>query len=255
MPSVRSAPRTTSRTPATLPVAFPESFVGAPPNPIVNPLPKIVGGGVVADDDDHDVDLDGPTIIPVVRRPVRTTATPRRRPRIRRVTRVIRHVDPWSVFKVAICFATVLYGVCLTAGVLLWNVAYTTGTIDNMERFFESFGWDSFEFKGGELFHNAWIAGLFATIGLTGLIVLAATLFNLITDLVGGIRVTVLEEEVVERDPAGRRPTLRGRRANLAPVIDPFDPDSPLDPLNPVEQPRPSRVESVPIAPTRGLQR
>ena len=86
----------------------------------------------------------------------------------------------------------------LTAGVLLWNVAYATGTVDNLERFFESFGWDEFEFNGGEIFHNAWIAGLFGVVGLTGAAVLAATLFNLITDLVGGVRMTVLEEEVVE---------------------------------------------------------
>ena len=130
---------------------------------------------------------------------------------MRRVTRVVRHVDPWSVFKVALCFSLVLYGVCLTAGVLLWNVAYTTGTIDNVQRFFESFGWDTFRFKGGELFHNAWIAGLFGALGLTGLIVLAVTLFNLITDLVGGIRVSVLEEEVVERNPVARGTLLRRR--------------------------------------------
>ena len=145
-------------------------------------------------------------------RSLQFTQTGRRgRPRIRRVTRVVRHVDPWSVFKVALCFSLVLYGVCLTAGVLLWNVAYTTGTIDNVQRFFESFGWDTFRFKGGELFHNAWIAGLFASLGLTGLVVLTATLFNLITDLVGGIRVTVLEEEVVERSPVVRGPLLRRR--------------------------------------------
>jgi hypothetical protein len=145
-------------------------------------------------------------------RAVQFTLTGRRsRPRLRRVTRVIRHVDPWSVFKVALCFSLVLYGVCLTAGVLLWNVAYTTGTIDNVQRFFESFGWDTFRFKGGELYHNAWIAGLFAALGLTGLIVLAVTLFNLITDLVGGIRVTVLEEEVVERNPVVKGPLLRRR--------------------------------------------
>ena len=36
----------------------------------------------------------------------------------------------------------------------------------------------------------------------TGLWVLIATIFNLITDLVGGIRVTVLEEEVrASNDP------------------------------------------------------
>ena len=86
----------------------------------------------------------------------------------------------------------------LTAGVLLWNVAYATGTVDNVERFFESFGWSSFDFNGGELYHSAWIGGLFLVIGFTGLAVLLATLFNLITDLVGGMRFTVLEEEVVE---------------------------------------------------------
>ncbi len=121
-----------------------------------------------------------------------------RKPRVRRVTRVVRHVDPWSVFKIAIVANSVLYLIVLTAGVLLWNVAYATGTVDNVERFFESFGWSSFEFNGGEIYHNAWIGGLFVVIGLTGLAVLLATLFNLITDLVGGMRFTVLEEEVVE---------------------------------------------------------
>ncbi|MBU6316006.1 MAG: DUF3566 domain-containing protein [Acidobacteria bacterium] len=128
-----------------------------------------------------------------------------RRPRVRRVTRVVRHVDTWSVFKVALVFSLFMYAVCLTAGVLLWQVAQNTGTVDNIERFFETFGWQTFELKGGELYHNAWVGGLFLVVGLTGLLVLAATLFNLITDLVGGIRVSVLEEEVVEREPRPRR--------------------------------------------------
>lgn len=148
-------------------------------------------------------------------RPLRKPAVvTRRRPRVRRVTRVVRHVDTWSVFKVAVVFNLFLYGVCLTAGVLLWQVAQNTGTVDNIERFFENFGWETFQLKGGEIFHNAWIAGLFVIVGLTGLAVLMATLFNLITDLVGGIRVSVLEEEVVAREERGlgwrrlaRRPT------------------------------------------------
>ena len=156
-----------------------------------------------------------PTSVPRQRSLLFTQTGRRGRPRVRRVTRVVRHVDPWSVFKVALCFSLVLYGVCLTAGVLLWNVAYTTGTIDNVQRFFESFGWDTFRFKGGELYHNAWIAGLFASLGLTGLIVLTATLFNLITDLVGGIRITVLEEEVVERNPVVKGPLLRRRTRTM----------------------------------------
>ena len=136
------------------------------------------------------------------RRATRASVTFQRRstrPRVRRVTRVLRHVDTWSVFKVALVFSVFLYAVALTAGVLLWHVAMATGTIDNVERFFEGFGWESFQFKGGEIYHSAWIGGMFAAVGLTGLAVLLATLFNLITDLVGGVRVSVLEEEVLAR--------------------------------------------------------
>jgi ethanolamine transporter EutH len=126
-----------------------------------------------------------------------TNANTRRR--VRRVTRILREIDPWSVFKVAIVFHFVLYIVVMVSLVLLWNVANATGTINNIENFLESFGWDSFEFKGGELFRNVWILGLFAVVLATGIWVLLAVVFNLITELVGGIRVSVLEEEVVER--------------------------------------------------------
>lgn len=128
-----------------------------------------------------------------------------RRPRVRRVTRVIRHVDPWSVFKVGLIFSLVTYAVLLTSGVLLWRVAESTGSIDNVERWFTQFGWETFEFKGGELFRNAWTIGLFGVVAMTGGLVLLATLFNLVSDIVGGVRVTVLEEEVVERTASNAR--------------------------------------------------
>jgi hypothetical protein len=150
-----------------------------------------------------------------------------RKPRVRRVTRVVRHVDPWSVFKIAIVANLVLYLILLTAGVLLWNVAYATGTVDNVERFFESFGWSSFEFNGGEIYHNAWIGGLFVVIGLTGLAVLLATLFNLITDLVGGMRFTVLEEEVVEARTSPMRRFVVRRAEPEVPLVT-YDESGPI---------------------------
>ena len=118
------------------------------------------------------------------------------KPRVRRVSRVIRDIDPWSVFKVGLAFHLVCYFVTLISLVLLWNVAQSTGTLDNVENFMESFGWETFRFDGSELFGNLWILGLLGVILGTGLWVLLATIFNLITDLVGGVRVTVLEEEV-----------------------------------------------------------
>ena len=171
----------------------------------------------------------------------------RRRPRVRRVTRVLRHVDTWSVFKVALVFNLFLYLVCLTAGVLLWQVAYTTGTVNNVERFFEGFGWETFEFKGGEIYHAAWIAGLFVAAGLTGLAVLMATLFNLITDLVGGVRVTVLEEEVLPREERVPRRVQRSPRAARPPRVSRSQArsvalagdervDEPVDEYEPVDQ-------------------
>ncbi|MDA0286096.1 MAG: DUF3566 domain-containing protein [Actinobacteria bacterium] len=118
------------------------------------------------------------------------------KPRVRRVSRVIRDIDPWSVFKVGLAFHLVLYFVVLISLVLLWNVAQSTGTLDNVENFMESFGWQTFKFDGSELFGNLWLLGLFGVVLGTGLWVLLAMIFNLITDLVGGVRVTVLEEEV-----------------------------------------------------------
>jgi len=63
----------------------------------------------------------------------------------------------------------------------------------------ESFGWDSFSFDGAQLFRSVGLIGIFLAILGTGLWVLAAVVFNLVADLVGGLRVTVLEEEVVAR--------------------------------------------------------
>ena len=125
------------------------------------------------------------------------STSPNSAPRIRRVTRVIRDIDPWSVFKIGLIFHFVIYLIMLVALVLLWSVASATGTIDNIQQFMKSFGWESFQFKGGQLFVNVMVLGLLGVVLATALWVLAATIFNLITDLVGGIRVTVLEEVVV----------------------------------------------------------
>lgn len=142
---------------------------------------------------------------------------PGRRPRVRRVTRVLRHIDPWSTFKIALLFSAVAYVVSLTSGVLLWRVADATGTLANVERWFTQFGWETFELKGGEIFHQAWIIGLFGVVFATGAAVLLVTLFNLVSDIVGGVRMTVLEEEVVERTISStRRYVVRNPSADAA---------------------------------------
>ena len=123
---------------------------------------------------------------------------PLRRQRVPQWTRVGRPIDPWSAFKVGGVVSLAAYVGGLTAGVLLWRVADSTGTLGNVERWFTQFGWETFELKGDEVFAAARTIGLFLGIAMTGLIVLLATLFNLVSDIVDGIRVSVLEEEITE---------------------------------------------------------
>jgi Transmembrane domain of unknown function (DUF3566) len=120
------------------------------------------------------------------------------KPRVRRVTRVIRRVDTWSVMKVALGFYITGVIIFLVAGVLLWSVMVQTGTIDNLENFISQlFALDSFSLKGEQLLRGyAVLSAVFVT-ALLGITVAATVFFNLLSDVTGGIRVTVLEEEVV----------------------------------------------------------
>jgi hypothetical protein len=197
-PAHDSAPDTTADTAAdTAATPVVPRVAPGPAMPPTSPPPAAVAASSATSWGDH---------MPVVSAPpAGELRAAGRRPRVRRVTRVIRHVDPWSVFKVGLIFSIVGYVVLLSSGVLLWRVAESTGSIDNVERWFTQFGWETFEFKGDELFRNAWIIGLFGVVAMTGALVLMATLFNLVSDIVGGVRVTVLEEEVVERTMSNAR--------------------------------------------------
>jgi len=125
---------------------------------------------------------------------------------VRRVRRVLRRVDTWSVFRFAVllylCGAIVL----IAAGVGLWLLADGAGAIPNIEHFItQLFALKHFTFKPGQMFFGllgvcavwVFVATLFT--------VLAAVLFNLISDVVGGIELTMLEEQPVDARPQPAR--------------------------------------------------
>lgn len=110
--------------------------------------------------------------------------------------RVVRRVDPWSVLRFSLLFYGCMLLVGMVAGVLLWAAALTTGVIDNVERFIkELFALETFAFNGLLLLESTVIGGLVLVLLGTGANVLMAVLYNLTSDVVGGIEVTVLEEE------------------------------------------------------------
>lgn len=132
--------------------------------------------------------------------------------RVRRVKRVVRRVNAWSVLKVSLLFSLCLYVVVVVAGVLLWSAGRSTGAIENVEGFVESlFSYETFRFEADIIFRVGVLGGAVVALFLTGLSVLGVLLFNLISDLVGGIRVTVLEEDV------SRPPEPRSHRAPAEP--------------------------------------
>ena len=134
----------------------------------------------------------------------------------RKVHRLVRHIEPWSVLKISLIFFFCIWVILLTAAVLLWQVAASSGIIDNIESFIEEiFALEkgSFSFEAGQMFRAYAVGGLVMVVAATGFTVLLAVLFNLISDLTGGVRITVVEEETarpIERRERNESPARGG---------------------------------------------
>jgi hypothetical protein len=146
-------------------------------------------------------------------------------PQGRRVRRVIRKVEPWTVLRFSVFFYLSICLVVLVAGVVLWQVANSTGVRDNVEGFMgeligaEGCGTDesssatttaggsgdaasdecTYELRGGRILRASAIGGLVLVVVGTGANVLLVVLYNLISDVVGGVEITVLEEDTTSR--------------------------------------------------------
>ena len=124
----------------------------------------------------------------------------------RRVRRIVRHIEVWSVLKISILFFACLWAVFLIAGFIVWGVAESSGTVDKLESLItELFALDTFNFNGKQIFRGYALGGLILAIAGSTLNVLMVLLFNLISDLTGGLRVTMIEEESVRPSPPRRR--------------------------------------------------
>ena len=128
--------------------------------------------------------------------PGTTDAKRQRKLHARKVSRVVRHVEPWSVLKASLVLFFFLWVIFLITGLMLWKVASGSGLIDNIETFIaDIFAYREFTLEGRALFRAYAIGGLFMVVASTVFATLSAMLFNLVSDLVGGIRMTVIQEE------------------------------------------------------------
>jgi len=132
------------------------------------------------------------------RPPARQTGrTPERsRFEARKVRRLIRHIDPWSVFKLSLLLFVCIWLIFMIAGVIVWAVARGSGSLGKIESFVNSnLGADNWKLNGEFIFRQYGLLGLVISLALTAASTIAAVIFNLISDIIGGVWVTVIEEE------------------------------------------------------------
>jgi hypothetical protein len=124
-------------------------------------------------------------------------------PRVRRARLKIANIDPWSVMKVSFLFSVALGVILLVAVALLWLLLDFMGffssvgsTVDDISGDQGSSGFDVVAFFSlPRVLGMATIIALVDIVMITALTTLCAYLYNISTDLVGGVEVTLAEEE------------------------------------------------------------
>lgn len=112
---------------------------------------------------------------------------------VRRVRRIIRKIDPWTVLKVGLVLNTIGALVWVLGVWVAWSIAVQRGIPD---AFVDLFGRLTIAVSpDGELYFRVIVMlAIIGVIMMTALMTLAAVLYNLISDVVGGIELIMLEE-------------------------------------------------------------
>ena len=124
---------------------------------------------------------------------------------VRRVRRIIRKIDPWTVLKVSFVL-NLIGGLVWTLGVWIsWSIAVQRGIPDDFVEFFDRL--TIAVTPDGELYFRVVVMmAIVAVILLTAAMTLGAILYNLISDVVGGVELIMLEETTVVSAPQAPAP-------------------------------------------------
>ncbi len=186
---------------------------------------------------------------------------------VRRVRRVIRKIDPWTVLKVSLIFNALIALAGVLGSVVFWSIFVNAGIPDKISEIAEQLTL-TFNADGPTYFRVVVLLAVMWTVLATGFFTLGALLYNLITDVVGGIEVVVLEETLVAppmQVPAtGRRirPAAKRGAVTLSPTpgaeaqeaasaeetAPPVPEPVPAPPAAPAQAPAPRRPEPVSAA-------
>ena len=120
----------------------------------------------------------------------------------RRVRRILRKFDPWTVLKVAAVLSAMSALGLVLLSVILWAVisrlGFTTAFDTAAGRVALIEPGESLFKTGGEYLYGMVLLAATWMMGVTSMATVGAVVYNLLAELVGGIEFTVLEEAPVE---------------------------------------------------------
>jgi hypothetical protein len=119
----------------------------------------------------------------------------------RRARLQLRHIDTWSAFKISFVLSVTLFFVWMVAVGILYGVLGGLGVPDTLNELFSQLGQSSGGEGGGDIITPGIVFGAAAVIGAINIILLTALgtvttfIYNLCSDLVGGLEVTLSERD------------------------------------------------------------
>ena len=162
----------------------------------------------VVDDAPTEVAPESPPAAAATGKPPQAKKQPKAKKPVGRTTRVVlRQLDPWTVLKLSLVYYLCLFVVLLVAGTILWAGANAAGMVGNIETFMEDIGFEDWRFLPSQLLGGVTLGGAVLVVAGTCANVLLAVLFNLMSDVVGGLKLTLQED--VDRPAAA--PAKDGR--------------------------------------------
>ena len=147
---------------------------------------------------------------------------------VQRVRRVIRKIDPWTVLKVSLVFNAIMALVFVLGTVIFWSIFVNAGIPQKINDLALLIGLENgINLDGAVYFRIVLLLSVIGTILVTGFLTLGSVVYNLISDLVGGLEVIVLEETVAPQVarprvtlPTVRRPmVVSAARRGILPTI------------------------------------
>ena len=127
---------------------------------------------------------------------------------VRRVRRIVRKVDPWTVLKASFVFNAVMGLVFVLGSWVMWSLVLQKGIPEKIVDLFDAVTIE-LTIDGPLYFRIVVLLAVVGVIGTTAFMTLGAVVYNLISDLVGGVEVTVLEETYNVAQPQQAAPQRR----------------------------------------------